>query len=184
MKQKTHAKDTTMLFESTMVLFFGDKAYQTAGQASTPKYRSQWIKRVLKFVMKAADRIETTPRHKQLLMANAEKVYEAVGNADQHPSWELVYVLLALIGRLLGVSYNRGAILHTVSYWQSDSQRFTSAVFDGVKAEDDYRSEKQDAVSIRKHIVESFTQQGISDFKVAVIQNTTEYEVKQLRHGF
>ena len=75
MKQKTHAKDTTMLFESTMVLFFGDKAYQTAGQASTPKYRSQWIKRVLKFVMKAADRIETTPRHKQLLMANAENVY-------------------------------------------------------------------------------------------------------------
>ena len=93
-------------------------------------------------------------------------------------------MLLAFIGRLLGVSYNRGAILYTVSYWQSDSQRFTSAVFDGVKAEDDYRSEKQDAVSIRKHIVESLTQQGISDFKVAVILNTTEYEVKQLRHGF
>lgn len=172
-----------MLFDKTMVLFFGDKAYQTAGQATTPKYRSQWIKRVLKWAMKTVDKIETAPRQKQLLMANVESAYKSVGNTDQHPSWELTYYLLALIGRLQGISYNRGAITHTVSYWQSDSQRYTSAVFEGIKAEDGYFDEKQDAVSIKQHVIESLKQQGMSDFKVALVLNATEYEVQQLPRG-
>lgn len=107
-KQNKPPKDIVMLFDKTMVLFFGDKAYQTAGQATTPKYRSQWIKRVLKWVMKTVDKIETAPRQKQLLMANVESAYKSVGNTDQHPSWELTYYLLALTAGYRGSVITEG----------------------------------------------------------------------------
>jgi transglutaminase/protease-like cytokinesis protein 3 len=105
-KQNKPPKDIVMLFDKTMVLFFGDKAYQTAGQATTPKYRSQWIKRVLKWVMKTVDKIETAPRQKQLLMANVESAYKSVGNTDQQQRGHHTHSVLLAIG-LTAVHFRR-----------------------------------------------------------------------------
>src|SRR6266571_3284386 len=101
MKTRTIFPDSSMVFELTMRLFFGDQAYHIADQAGTPKYRRQWIKRALRLIMKRTDKIETTTRHKQILMEVIEAINTAVGVNDR-PSWCLVYCLLALIGRFLG----------------------------------------------------------------------------------
>ena len=87
MKPKPSSKDIGMLFEGTMMLFFGKTAYQIAEQATNPKYQRSWIKRALKLIIKTVDKIETTIRHKQVLIANIERAYSAVESVDQ-PTWE------------------------------------------------------------------------------------------------
>lgn len=173
--------DDSMHFERTLMLFFGDAAYQTAGQAATPKHRRFWLKRVLRLVMKCIDKIDTTPRHKQLMMKHVEGALKEMGTIGQ-PTWKFVYYLVALIGRLLGFDYQKGSRLHTVSYWQTRQQEFNSVIQAGGDGMQQYRDE-EDAVSIRQGVVQSLKSQGMSDFKVALVLNTTEYEIQQLRRN-
>jgi hypothetical protein len=93
-----------MQFETTMRLFFGDKAYQIAGQGSTPKYQRDWVRKALKSVVRDIDQLDTTTGHKAGLMNTAEQAIRAVGRSDT-PSWVLVYRLLALVGRMLGYDF-------------------------------------------------------------------------------
>ena len=43
--------------------------------------------------------------------------------------------------------------------------------------------DKQNAVLIRQRVVEDLKEQGFDDFKISLVLNTTEYQVKQLRSG-
>ena len=44
----------------------------------------------------------------------------------------------------------------------------------------DYYDQK-DMVSTRKRIVKQLKEDGLSDFKIALILNTSEYQIKKLR---
>ena len=185
MKKKTtagsNAEVDAMQFERTLMLFFGDTAYQTAGQEATPSSRRQWIRCVLTLIIKAVDKIETTVRHKQLLMKHAEDAHKSVGTSDQ-PSWKFVYHLINLIGRLIGLDYHRGTRLHTLSYWQTYSQFYAGIIQSGGDGIQDYYDEL-DAVTIRQRVVHLLKKEGFSDFKIALVLHTTEHEVQQLRLG-
>lgn len=170
-----------MRFERTLMLFFGEHGYQTAGQAGTPKSRRAWLKRILRLVLRVMDKIETTPRHKQVLMATTEKTIEDIGRGDE-PSWTLVYDLIAIIGRLIGFDLQRGGRLYTISYWQTEGQYDTSNTLLGGDAMQ-YFDDKLDAVSVRQRVIQALKVQGLSDFKIALVLNTTEHQVQQLRLG-
>ena len=175
------AADHGMRFERTLMLFFGDKAYQTAGQSATPKNRRQWLHRILKLVMKTVDKIETTTHHKKLLMANVERTQKTIKTIDE-PTWELVDNLLCVIGRLLGFDLQRGSRLYTLSYWQTYSQYYNSVTQSGADGMQGYYDEF-DAVSMRQSVAQSLKQKGLNDFKIALVLNTTENEVQSLRLG-
>ncbi|MBA3753225.1 MAG: hypothetical protein H0X01_03625 [Nitrospira sp.] len=179
MSERTLEGMEAMNFETTLMMFFGVKEYQTAGQHNAPKHRRAGLRKILRVVMKSVDKIETTTRHRQALMANAESVYEAL-RATEHPSWGFAYYLIALIGRLLGYYSNKGTRPFTPSFWQTEMQAFTSALADGPETEREFRNEKTDAAAVRQGVVQLLKERGLSDFKVALIMNTTEYEVKRL----
>lgn len=175
------AADHGMRFERTLMLFFGEKGYQTAGQSATPKSRREWLRRILKLLMKTVDKIETTVRHKKLLMANVERAQGAIKTIEA-PTWELVDDLLCVIGRLLGFDLQHGSRLHTLSYWQTYSQYHNSVTQSGGDGMQSYYDEF-DAVSLRQAVVQSLRKDGLNDFKIALVLNTTENEVQQLRLG-
>lgn len=174
--------DDAMQFERTLMLFFGQQAYQTAGQAATPTSRRHWLRRVLKNLMKDVDKIETTGRHKQLLMSNVEAAHSVIESKNE-PTWKFVYHLMTLIGRLVGFDYQSGGKSHTLSYWQTDGQYYSS--FRQAGGEDGLRAyyDEFDTVSLRQGVVHSLKSQGHSDFKIALVLHTTEHEVQQLRRG-
>jgi hypothetical protein len=169
--------DTEMIFEHVMGLYFGEKAYQIAGQANTPKYRREWLMKVIRVIMKTIDAIDTTPRHKRVMMSDVEAIKDAIGKCDE-PSWALVYRLIALVGRLLGF-FARGCQCHSPTYFQTPDQYFTTDLLTGGDGSKVYE-DKKDAVSVRKDLIKFLKEKGLSDFKVALVLNTTEYEVKKL----
>jgi hypothetical protein len=114
-------------------------------------------------------------------MATTEKTIEDIGNSDQ-PTWALVYGLVAIIGRVMGFDLQRGHRLHTISYWQTTAQYYISAIpTEGDRSQD--FDNRLDAVTIRQRITHSLKGEGLSDFKIALVMNTTENEVQQLRLG-
>lgn len=169
-----------MLFEHTMQLFFGKKANHIAGQINSPRHRREWLGRVVRVLLKRIDALETTPRHRQLLMANVEAI-DRILTADTEPSWELVFGLFAVIGRLLGFDFE-GARCHSLAYFQTPSQHFTTDLLENGQPTLDAHA-KQDAITIRSDVIALLKQKGLSDFKIALVLSTTEYEVKKLRKG-
>lgn len=167
-----------LFFERTMSLFFGDKAYNIASEESSIRYRKEWLGRAAKRIIKRVNELDTTTRHKQLLMVESEKFLAATKSRKPDP-WNLVYRLLRLCGRLLGFDFYRGSIVHTPVYHQTAGQHFTSIILAGGDAMQDYYDRK-DAISIRKKVIENLKKEGFDHFKIALILNTTEYEVKKL----
>ena len=168
-----------MDFELTMRMFFGDRAYGIAGTEGSPKYRSQWLKRAIAQMVKAAESIETTERHRRMILGDLHAISDGLKTSED-PRWSLIYAMVRLIGRLLGYDYVRAARCHTPVYWQSTGQHLNTVVFEGGDVMQDYYDQKN-AIAIRRLVVESMRSQGHSDYVVAQVLNTTEYQIKKLR---
>lgn len=170
-----------MDFEITVRLFLGDKAYHIAGQENHDKYRREWLLKAAKKILRRIDVLETTTRHKQMLMTEAEKLIQSLKGKIRSP-WTLVYCLFRLCGRLWGFDFVRGSIVHTPIYYQTPEQYYTSKILEGGDALQDYYDQK-DAVSTRKRLAEQLKEEGLTDFKIALVLNTTEYQIKKMRKG-
>ena len=171
--------DTAMVFELTMRIIFGDKAYQIASSEGNPAHRREWLQKAVRKFMRDVNDLDSTPRHKQGLMMELEAISTLL-KGKKEPSWELMYRFIRLVSRLLGYYYAKGEKCHSPVYWQSQWQYYTAHIFNGGDAMQDYYDRK-DAISVRRSIVEELKSKGLDDFKISLILNTTEYKVKQLR---
>ena len=171
--------DTAMQFELTMRLLFGERAYHIASSHNNEVHRRQWLQKANREIERRVNRLDSTPRHKQMLMAELGEVGSHLKGA-KNPSWDVVYALLRFSMRLLGSDYLRGARCHTPFYWQTPSQYDTSNILEGGDVMQ-LHSDGSNAIAIRRTIVEDLRQKGLNDFKISLVLNTTEYEVKQLR---
>jgi hypothetical protein len=171
--------NTAMQFERTMMLLFGDDAYQIASQEANPTHRLQWLQKSIKNLMRLVNTLDTTPHHKQVLMTELESISHLLKGAKES-SWDLVYSLLRLSFSLLGFGYARGAKCHTPIYYQTTNQYYTAHILRGGDVMQDY-NDRKDAVSVRRSVVEDLKKKGLDDFKVSLVLHTSEYEIKQLR---
>lgn len=171
--------DTAMEFELTMRLLFGEKAYHIADFEANPSGRREWLQKSIRKLTRVVNDLDTTHRHKQRLMADLDTISKLLKGIKE-PSWDLVYRFLRLVSRLLGYDYVRGAKCHSLLYWQSPEQHLTSHVLSGGDIMQNYYDRK-DAISVRRAVVEDLKSKGLDDFKISLVLNTTEYEVKQLR---
>jgi FMN phosphatase YigB (HAD superfamily) len=169
-----------MSFEFSMCQFFGNKADGITGEANNKKFRKQWLLKATKAMLRRVNKIETTTRHKKLLMSEIEHLSEKIKESDE-ASWEIIFRLFSLCSRLLGYDYHRGAIYNTPIYHQTQGQYYNAKIFEeGGDALQHYYDNK-DAISARKEVINDLKAKGYDDFKVALILNTTEYQIKKLR---
>jgi len=169
--------DTAYDFELTMRLLFGDKAYHIASSQDSPSQRRKWVQKSIRKLMLIVNDLDTTLRHKQMLMGELDVIAKLVKGANE-PPWELVYRFLRLTSRLLGYDYV-GIKRYSLSYWQSLEQHYAALPSNGGGVMQKY-SDQKDAISIRRSVVENLKSKGFDDFKISLVLNTTEYEVKQL----
>lgn len=171
--------DTAMDFELTMRLLFGDSAYHIAGSEANPASRRNWLQKAVKSLLRHIDDLDTTDRHKKMLMTELEAVSRLLKRAKE-PSWAIIYRMFRFSIRLIGFDYVRGARCHTPSYWQTVEQRHTAHILEGGDVMQ-HCYDRNDAISIRRAVVENLTTQGLTNFKIALVLNTTEYQIKKLR---
>jgi len=168
-----------MLFETTVRIFLGDDAFHIAGQAHSEKDRKKWYAKVLKIIIKRIQTIETNTRHMERLAYCSETTLNAL---KERPFRESVFSmhLLRLVGALLGFGGIRGSVLHSLFYYQTSDQHYTEGIFAGKDTLEDYY-EKDNAMSIRKDIVNQLKSQGLTDFQISLVLKTTEYEIKKIK---
>jgi len=164
--------DKAMDFELTMSLFFGEKAYQIAGQEANPKHRREWLQKAVRKLLRKVNTLDTTPHHKQALMSQLDKILNFLRGAND-PSWVIIYCFFRLSFCLLGFG-------HTPIYYQTAGQYYTAHILRGGDVMQDYYDQK-DAIALRRSVVEDLKKQGLDDFKISLVLNTSEYEIKQLR---
>lgn len=171
--------DTAMDFEITMRILFGKKADRIASCEANLTRRKAWLQKAIRKLTKTINDLDTTVRHKSMLMADAEAISSLLKGAKE-PSWELVYRFFRLASRLLGYDFVHGARCHSLLYWQSPEQHHTTHLVNGGDVMQNYYDQK-DAISIRRSVVEDLKAKGFDDFKISLVLNTTESEVKKLR---
>jgi hypothetical protein len=170
--------DTGMDFEITMRLLFGDKADHIAGSNYIPKFRNKWLQKAIRRITRDVNDLDTTPDHKRMLMGDLDAIYQLL-KGKQDP-WALVYRFLCLASELLGYGYIQGDKCHTPFYWQSQGQYYTACTRNGGDIMQNY-DDRKNAISVRRSVVEELKSKGLDDFKISLVLNTTEYEVKRLR---
>jgi hypothetical protein len=166
-----------MAFERLMIGILGQKeAYQSAGQFTNPTTRDDWFRRMFKLMLKEVDKIDTTSRQKQMLMRDLQAAIDGL-SGSRDPSWEVMFSLISACARFLGYDYS-GARVNTPCYWQSPDQRFTQVIFENVERK--FEHTKEDAVTIRAKICRELRANGTDTFTIALVLNTSEYQVKKL----
>jgi len=110
------SQDLDMFFETTIRSFLGDKAYHIAGTAYSGNNRKQWYQKVFKKIIKHIHEIDTTTRHKELLISLCNRSLDALKKKKDN-ELEFILCMLRLVGMLLGFSSStRGSIINTPIY--------------------------------------------------------------------
>ena len=167
-----------MDFEYAMRLLLGDSADHIAGQAHIPEYRNKWLHRSVDKMLKLVDLIDTTLRHKERLVSDLNDIRSSLSRASD-PSWSLVFHFFSFSGRLLGLDFF-GSRINTPVYVQSPEQYYTEHIKSGGDVMQDYY-DKKNFISMRRAVVQGLKAKGLNDFQVAMVLNTSEYQVKKLK---
>jgi len=163
-----------------MGLFLGKRAYQCAGEEANEKARNKRLNSVAKLILKRVDAVDSTTRLKRKLLIGAEDFFEATKGRNISTK-NLLYTLLWFCGSLLGFESNGriNAITHSIFYWQNKNQYITSNIIEGKDVMQEYKDKKY-IFNIRKKIVKNLKAEGLTYYKIALIFNMTEYQVKKM----
>ncbi|MGD0060923.1 MAG: hypothetical protein ABSD58_16025 [Verrucomicrobiia bacterium] len=169
-------------FELAMRLFFGDKAYHLEESCMAPTRRNQWLRKVFKRITKDFHGLDSAPEHRDALLREANYLTECRlpklwGEA---PTWGLVYSLLRVIAYLLGYQLLQGRKFCTPTWSQDSGQYYTSKALRG-KGWYEFLPDQRSAIARSAEIVDKLKGEGLDDFQISLVLNTTDYEVKKLK---
>lgn len=169
-------------FELTMRLFFGDRARHLEESAMPPKDRNKWLRSAFKRITKDFGQLDSSPEHRDSLLLEAGYLNTSglPGFEGAGPTWGLVYSLLRIIGYLLGYGLCEGRKFYTAVWWQDRGQYYVSKALRG-KGWFEFSRDHRTAVARRAEIAEKLRNDGLDDFQISLVLNTTDYEVKKLR---
>lgn len=174
------SEDINMLFEHTMMKFFGKKAYQTASLHNSPKHRREWLIKFAECAIKRVDKLDANSKHKERIVA-ALNGFISKTRKDREVSWDAHYCLIRICGLLLG--YRDGCLIYDPVFMQSRKQYYTEIDLD--KGDSSQRwHDKNNCIKLRFKVVKSLQSKGLNTQLIAIVLNTTEYEIKKLKRDF
>lgn len=165
-----------MLFENTLRRFFGDKARGFEGWANNKQERKKEFLKIVKLLIGIIDKIEAPTRQKKILMFQLEKLEECI--KKQNEDNFIVLILLNFIGIIFG--YTSGKRYYDLCYFQSENQYYSEKVSIENDLESYLEKDRKDIISIREDIIIDLKSRGYDSFKISVIFNISEYEVKKI----
>lgn len=179
-KEQEKSTEGLLDFEHMLSQYFGDKAYHNQGMREDEIAVKGEFRKVVARIEKVICGLETTNRHKEVLLNDVERLKKDLSQKSTNP-WTLNIHLFSLVSRLLGYDYLKGFI-NTPLYHQTSQQFYTQIIFEGGDTMQDYYDSKN-LIALRREIYEDLKQKGYSDFKIAQLLNTTEHQIKKLKKG-
>lgn len=167
-----------MEFETCMRRVFGDVASHIASSCLNEEFRSQWVSRLLKQLIRDAQDLDTTQKHRERVSCLLEALQKNNWKGDD-ASWRLVFDLLALSTELLGYEGVKGHRTYIPMYWQEMQTHLDIGNERGQGEK--LMAEFQSAAARRVQVVHYLKEQGLSDFELAMTLKTSEHEVKKLK---
>jgi hypothetical protein len=164
-------------FEATMRLYFGKTAYGVAGLAESPKEIGRWTQRCARHILKSASALDTSERHRDLLMRAAAAVEDAVGTSSA-ASWPLVLELLDLVALLLGVAPG-GQDTWSPCYWQTPTQYYGEVCDRGGDNLQQYKN-RTSILAYKRRLIQQLLDEGLPPFTAGLVLNISEYQVRKL----
>lgn len=174
-----------MQFEMAMRMLFGKNADNIADEHFVIKDRRKWLKKVGRKLTKEIDNLDTKERHKEKMLSDLIFIAELL-NKDKEPSWSLVYRFIELISRLLGFDTNLGTTCFSPVYWQTKDQYEKTILLESKdiqEFENKLHDEYINVVNLRRSIVKNLKEQGVNDYTIALVLNTSEHKVKKIRYN-
>jgi GNAT superfamily N-acetyltransferase len=167
-----------MEFETCMRRVFGDEASYIASSCLNEEYRGQWVSRLLKQLIRDAQDLDTTQKHRERISYLLEALRKTDWKGDD-ASWGLVFDLLALTAELLGYEGIKGHRTYIPMYWQELQTQLDigNERGQGERLVQEFHS----AAARRVQVVCYLKNQGLNDFEVAMALKTSENEVKKLK---
>jgi hypothetical protein len=165
-----------MLFESTMKQFFGNKADRIQDSASDLNSIKKWLIKATKEIIKKIDKIDTATRHKKMLLNDAENLLDDLKDFERNKT-NVILQLFSLCSKLFGYDYQKGITYHTPFYYQTNAQHWNENL---IKENNYFRNEKN-VMEIRKKIISELKKQGLDNYHISIVFNTSEYQIKKLR---
>ena len=180
MKQRKTTREYGMQFECCMRRVFGKDARHIAESCLDGKFRSDWVDRLIKQVTRDTQDLDTTQEHRERISYLLEALRKERWNGDD-PSWHLVFDMLILIVELMGYRGVRAERPYTPMYWQSLQTHLDIGNASGNCEE--LQTEFASAAKRRVEVVKYLKHQGLTDFEVAMVLKTSEYDIKRLKKG-
>lgn len=177
--------DYRMDFEYCIRQFLGDKAYHIADFANDDTSARSWYRKCIKEMKKRVDLLDTTTRHKEMLLRELDDLDERLKQRNALGSKELVVDLFWLISRLFGYDAVSGKIYNQPFYHQTYGQYFmelTSWKKAGKRWRDIHVEETKNIITWRKAIFRMLKEKGLDENTIARILNTTEYQIKKMKY--
>jgi cobalamin biosynthesis Mg chelatase CobN len=173
-----------MDFEHCIRQFLGDEAYHIADSANNDIEARKWLRKCVKVMRKRVDVLDTTTRHKKMLMREINEINERLKQANALENKEMVISLFWLVSRLFGFDVISGRVINEPFYFQN-YQNYIREKIAWDKNKNFWQTieeEKKNTISVRKALYKQLKSDGLSDNQIAQIFNTTEYQLKKLKN--
>ena len=178
--------DFPLYFEHAIRMFLGDKAYHIAGAAHQPSAFRRWLRQCVPVMRKRVDELDTTTRHKEMLLREIGNLDNLLRIKKGGTDEEVILNSFRLIARLFGFDGLSGKIHNEPLYHQTHAQHFLELHTwnDPMRPWFDIVEEQRtNTTLIQGRVYEFLKQEGLSDFQIAQVLNTTEKAVKKLKYG-
>jgi hypothetical protein len=178
--------DLGIHFEYCVRQFLGDKAYHIAGYFNDDVLFKKYLKKCIKVAKGRILKIDTTTRHKEMLLNNLSDLEDHLrAKKISNESKEIIVDSFWLISRLLGYDGVSGYTFNEPFYYQSSSQ-YEKEIMSWPNTEDYWKDKQKrtdNIISERKLIYQLLKEKDYGDQEIAQILNTTEYEIKKMKHN-
>lgn len=164
-------------FEYAMTLLLGSKADHIASFASNEKYLRKWLRKAIKKFIKDVNLLDTTERHKEMLVMKLECVDKLLKKGGS--LWSMIFDFFNLVSRFLGYDYDRAQKLVTPTYFQTQSQNFWCGLYKDESSKKQ-KENKDNFISKRIKTLLQLKSEDYSDFEISQILNTSEYNIKKI----
>jgi hypothetical protein len=176
--------------ENCVRQFLGDKAYGTAGRFGNSKQIKKYLLKCLDVCSQEVLTLDTTARHKEMLLNNINKVKESIQIVEfvNEEDIKLVLNLFWLISRLFGFDWVSGQIRNKAFYYQDYGAYFHDLVKEKAFKDEkfsqyDFRENiKKNIITKQREIYNQLKKGKFSDQEIAQVFNTTEYHIKKLKN--
>jgi len=177
------SKDLGLNFEYAVRQFVGDKAHGIAGAEQNKDLFRRELRTCIPVMCKQVKNLDTTTRHKERLINDIETLDDLLKVKGGGTDGEIIVRLFWLVSRLFGFDGVSGRLYNQPFYFQYLSQfALEKEGWGGINRIDSMKKHRANVITLQKETYQFLKEKGLSDQIIAGVLNTSEHQIKKIKH--